>query len=137
MKVLIIGSGGREHAIAYALNKSDKVSEIHAIPGNPGISKIGTCHKGSVEDLEGILKFVEDNQIDYTVVGPEVPLCLGLVDLGFSPRSEWARFEVESFSKKGRMMQSQFRSEITTVCISAHYFSPKLIISVQNENWAL
>lgn len=81
MKVLIIGSGGREHAIAYALNKSPKVDEIHAIPGNPGIAQIGTCHPGSVEDLEGILKFVEDNSIDFTVIGPEVPLCMGLADL--------------------------------------------------------
>ena len=81
MKVLLIGSGGREHAIAYTLKKSNKVSEIHAIPGNPGIADIGTCHPGSVEDLDGILKFVEENHIDYTVVGPEVPLCMGLVDL--------------------------------------------------------
>ena len=62
MKVLIIGSGGREHAIAYQLSKSNKVKEIHAIPGNPGISKLGTCHSGSVEDLEYILKFVEEQQ---------------------------------------------------------------------------
>lgn len=81
MKVLVIGSGGREHAICYQLSKSPKVTEIHAIPGNPGISKIGTCHNGSVEDLEYILKFVEDNKIDLTVVGPEVPLCMGLSDL--------------------------------------------------------
>ena len=81
MKVLIIGSGGREHAIAYQLSKSRKVTELHAIPGNPGISKLGTCHKGSVEDLEYILKFVEEHQIDLTVVGPEVPLCMGLADL--------------------------------------------------------
>ena len=81
MKVLIVGSGGREHAIAYALSKSKKVSEIHAIPGNPGISKLGTCHNGNVEDLDAILKFVEDHQIDMTVVGPEVPLCMGLADL--------------------------------------------------------
>lgn len=81
MKVLIIGSGGREHAIAYALKKSPKVNEIHAIPGNPGIAELGTCHQGSVEDLEGILKFVEDNAIDFTVIGPEVPLCMGLADL--------------------------------------------------------
>lgn len=81
MKVLIIGSGGREHAIAYTLSKSPKVDEIHAIPGNPGIAQIGTCHPGSVEDLEGILKFVEDNNIDFTVIGPEVPLCMGLADL--------------------------------------------------------
>ena len=81
MKVLIVGSGGREHAIAYALAKSEKVTQIHAIPGNPGISELGTCHPGSVEDLDGILKFVEENSIDMTVVGPEVPLCMGLADL--------------------------------------------------------
>ena len=62
MKVLVIGSGGREHAIAYTLSKSSKVSEIHAIPGNPGISKIGTCHNMKVEDLNGILEFVEKNK---------------------------------------------------------------------------
>ncbi|MBQ9840597.1 MAG: phosphoribosylamine--glycine ligase [Erysipelotrichaceae bacterium] len=81
MKVLIIGSGGREHAIAYALSKSPKVTELHAIPGNPGIAQLGTCHAGSVEDLEGILRFVEENGIDFTVIGPEVPLCMGLADL--------------------------------------------------------
>lgn len=81
MKVLIIGSGGREHAIAYTLKKSPRVDEIHAIPGNPGIAEIGTCHKGSVEDLDMILKFVEENNIDFTVIGPEVPLCMGLADL--------------------------------------------------------
>ena len=81
MKVLIIGSGGREHAICYALSKSSKVTEIHAIPGNPGISKLGACHNASVEDLEYILKFVEEYNIDLTIVGPEVPLCMGLADL--------------------------------------------------------
>ena len=107
MKVLVIGSGGREHAIAYALSKSSKVSEIHAIPGNPGIAKIGTCHSGSVEDLEGILNFVEENKIDFTVIGPEVPLCLGLADLledhghkVFGPRKESATLEgSKAFSK--------------------------------------
>lgn len=100
MKVLVIGSGGREHAICYALNKSPKVSEIHAIPGNPGIAKIGTCHKGNVEDLEGILNFVEENHIDFTVIGPEVPLCMGLADLleshghkVFGPTKEAATLE--------------------------------------------
>lgn len=107
MKVLVIGSGGREHAIAYALNKSPKVDEIHAIPGNPGIAEIGTCHPGSVEDLEGILKFVEDNSIDFTVIGPEVPLCMGLADLleehghkVFGPRKHAATLEgSKAFSK--------------------------------------
>ena len=108
MKVLIIGSGGREHAIAYSLHKSSKVKEIHAIPGNPGIAKIGTCHSGNVEDIESILKFVEDNNIDFTVVGPEVPLCLGLVDLleshghlAFGPRQKASMLEGSKvFSKE-------------------------------------
>ena len=107
MKVLVIGSGGREHAIAYALHKSPKVNEIHAIPGNPGIAAIGTCHPGSVEDIEGILKFVEENKIDLTVVGPEVPLCMGLVDVledaghkVFGPRKYAANFEGEVLKQK-------------------------------------
>ena len=81
MKVLLIGSGGREHAITYTLKKSAKVDELFCLPGNPGMAKIATCVNGSVEDLEGILKFVEDNKIDFTVIGPEVPLCMGLSDL--------------------------------------------------------
>lgn len=81
MKVLVIGSGGREHAICYALHKSQKVDEIHAIPGNPGIAQIGICHEGSVEDLNGILNYVQTNHIDFIVIGPEVPLCMGLADL--------------------------------------------------------
>lgn len=81
MKVLVIGSGGREHAIAYSLNKSPKVTEIHAWPGNPGISKIGKCFKGSVEDLEGILNLSKEEKYDLIVIGPEVPLCMGLADL--------------------------------------------------------
>lgn len=108
MKVLIIGSGGREHAIAYSLSKSSKVSEIHAIPGNPGIAKLGTCHPGNVEDLQGILDFVNKNDIDLTVIGPEVPLCLGLADLlednnhkVFGPRKLAAMLEgSKAFSKK-------------------------------------
>lgn len=107
MKVLIIGSGGREHAIAYQLSKSSKVTELHAIPGNPGIAKLGTCHKGSVEDLEYILNFVEEHKIDLTVVGPEVPLCMGLADLlednghkVFGPKKASATLEgSKAFSK--------------------------------------
>ncbi len=80
MKVLIIGSGGREHAIAYALKKSPQVKEIHAIPGNPGISQIGYCYNEKIDDFEAILKIVETKKIDLTIIGPEVPLCMGLAD---------------------------------------------------------
>lgn len=81
MKVLVIGSGGREAAIAYALNKSSKVDELYCLPGNPGMGEIATLINGSVEDLDFILKTVEDLKIDFTVIGPEVPLCMGLADL--------------------------------------------------------
>ena len=108
MKVLVFGSGGREHAIAYTLKKSQKVDEIYAIPGNPGIAQIGTCYNLKVEDLEGILKFVEEKAIDFTVIGPEVPLCLGLADLlednghkVFGPRKAAATLEgSKAFSKE-------------------------------------
>lgn len=107
MKVLVIGGGGREHAIAYALSKSKRVMEIHAIPGNPGIAKIGTCHAGSVTDIAAIKKFVKENEIDFTVVGPEDPLCMGLADeleaIGcpvFGPQKKAAQLEgSKAFSK--------------------------------------
>lgn len=81
MRVLVIGSGGREAAIAYELNKSSKVDELYCLPGNPGMGEIATLINGSVEDLDFILKTVEDLKIDFTVIGPEVPLCMGLADL--------------------------------------------------------
>lgn len=81
MRVLVIGSGGREDAIAYALNKSSKVDELYCLPGNPGMGEIATLINGSLEDLDFILKTVEDLKIDFTVIGPEVPLCMGLADL--------------------------------------------------------
>ena len=108
MKVLLIGSGGREHAIAYSLKKSPHVSELYAIPGNPGISELGTCVNYDVTDLDKILEFVNENNIDFTVVGPEVPLCLGLVDLleshghsAFGPKKEAANLEgSKAFAKE-------------------------------------
>ena len=120
MKVLIIGSGGREHAIAYKLSQSKKVTEIHAIPGNPGIAELGYCHKGNVEDLEYILKFVEEYNIDLTVVGPEVPLCLGLVDLleshghiAFGPTKRAATLEGSKVFSKDFMKRHNIPTAIS------------------------
>lgn len=120
MKVLVIGSGGREHAICYTLSKSPKVSEIHAIPGNPGIAMIGTCHNGSVEDLEGILNFVNENGIDFTVIGPEVPLCMGLADLleanghkVFGPKKEAATLEGSKVFSKDFMKRHNIPTAVS------------------------
>ena len=108
MKVLVIGSGGREHAIAYSLVKSPKVTELHAFPGNPGIAKIGKCIKGSVEDLNSILELSKQENYDLIVIGPEVPLCMGLADLlvdngfkVFGPKKQAAELEgSKAFSKR-------------------------------------
>ena len=81
MKVLLIGSGGRESAIAYGLKKSPLLSELYVIPGNPGISEFATCIDNiKVEETDKIVEFALSHDIDFTVVGPEVPLCLGLSD---------------------------------------------------------
>ena len=80
MKVLVIGSGGREHAICWRLRQSPKVTHVFCAPGNVGISMSARCVDISVENIEGLVQFAKDNQIDLTVVGPELPLSLGVVD---------------------------------------------------------
>ena len=112
MKVLVVGSGGREHAIVYTLSKSKKVDEIFAIPGNPGIASLASCIDGDVEDIEGIVSFVDQHHIDLTVVGPEVPLCLGLADalhekghLVFGPQKYAATLEGSKAFSKDFMMR--------------------------------
>ncbi len=80
MKVLIVGGGGREHALAWKLSKSKKVKKIYAAPGNPGIAQIGICVDILATDIQGLARFAEEKKIDLTVVGPEVPLALGIVD---------------------------------------------------------
>jgi phosphoribosylamine---glycine ligase len=80
MKVLIIGSGGREHALAWSCAKSSRVSEIVCAPGNGGISSVARCVPARQNDLDDLLRVVAAEKPDLTVVGPELPLSLGLVD---------------------------------------------------------
>lgn len=82
MKVLIIGSGGREHCITWKISKSDFVEKIYAIPGNPGISEIAECKNIGIkkENFSQIISFIEEKDIDFTIVGPEAPLVDGIVD---------------------------------------------------------
>ena len=80
MKVLVVGGGGREHAIVYALSKSKKVTEIYAAPGNAGIAKLAVCVNIKDTDIENIVNFAKDEQIDLVVVGPEASLALGIID---------------------------------------------------------
>ncbi len=80
MKVLIVGSGGREHALAWKLASSPELDELHAAPGNPGVAALGQCHPVRAEDGEGLLSLCRELAIDLVVVGPEAPLVVGLVD---------------------------------------------------------
>ena len=80
MKVLVIGKGGRAHAIAHAVSKSKKVTAAYAAPGNPGMKQIATNVNISDSDVEGLVAFAKENQSDLTIVGPEHTLSLGVVD---------------------------------------------------------
>jgi phosphoribosylamine--glycine ligase len=80
MKVLIFGSGGREHALAWAIAKSERVTEIVCAPGNGGMAAIARLAPVSLSDLDGMVRVAVEEQADLTVVGPELPLSLGLAD---------------------------------------------------------
>ena len=110
MKVLIIGGGGREHALAWKLAQSPRVTEVFVAPGNAGtaLENNVTNIDLSVSDLDGLVRFAESNAIDYTVVGPEAPLVGGLVDRFeakglrcFGPNADCARLEgSKAFTKE-------------------------------------
>jgi len=80
MKVLVVGSGGREHAICWKLKQSSRVTELYCAPGNAGIGKDAECIPVSAEDIPGIVALAQEKAIDLAVIGPEVPLAMGIVD---------------------------------------------------------
>jgi phosphoribosylamine--glycine ligase len=81
MKVLVIGSGGREHAIVRAISRPKKVSKIYCAPGNAGISELAEIVDIKVMEFDKLAAFAKDNDIDLTVVGPDDPLVGGIVDV--------------------------------------------------------
>jgi len=107
VKVLLVGSGGREHALAWKLSQAPSLEELHAAPGNPGIAALGRCHPVRAEDGEGLLDLASSLEADLVVVGPEAPLVAGVADelrhLGlavFGPGADAARIEgSKSFAK--------------------------------------
>jgi phosphoribosylamine---glycine ligase len=108
VRVLLIGSGGREHALAWKLSQSSQLEELHAAPGNPGIATFGECHPVRAEDGEGLLDLARVLAADLVVVGPEAPLVAGVADelrhagIGvFGPGQAAARIEgSKSFAKE-------------------------------------
>lgn len=107
MKVLVVGSGGREHAICWKLKQSPALEELYCAPGNAGIAADATCVDISAEDVEGICGWASENKIDLAVIGPEVPLAMGIVDAleakgirTFGPNMKCSRLEAsKSFTK--------------------------------------
>jgi phosphoribosylamine--glycine ligase len=80
LRVLVVGAGGREHALVSVISASPLCLEVHAAPGNPGIALVGKCHPVKVDDIDGQVALARDLKVDLVVVGPEVPLVLGLAD---------------------------------------------------------
>ena len=76
MKVLVVGGGGREHAICWKLAQSPKVTELLCAPGNAGIEAVARCVDTGAEDIEGIVSLAKEENIDLAVIGPEVPLSM-------------------------------------------------------------
>ena len=107
MRALVVGSGGREHALAWKLAQSPSLTELHAAPGNPGIASVAECHPIRADDAEGMLGLARSLEIELVVVGPEGPLVLGIADalrrfgfLVFGPSAGAARIEgSKSFAK--------------------------------------
>lgn len=80
MKILVLGSGGREHALAWALQRDEAVTEVHVAPGNPGTEQVATNHRLDLSDLDAAVDLARDLAVDLVVVGPEVPLVAGIAD---------------------------------------------------------
>ena len=100
MRVLLVGSGGREHALAWRLTSSPSLDGLHAAPGSPGISALATCHPVAADDADGLLGLARSFDIDLVVVGPEAPLVAGVADVlrhsgipVFGPSAAAARIE--------------------------------------------
>ncbi|MDF2890148.1 MAG: phosphoribosylamine--glycine ligase [Clostridia bacterium] len=122
MKVLVIGSGAREHAIVWKLSQSPKISKLFCAPGNAGIADLAECVDIKAEDIDGMLRFALENKIDLTVVGPEIALVKGVVDLFeqnglriFGPNKKAAQLEgskifAKDFMKKYKIPTARYKT---------------------------
>jgi phosphoribosylamine--glycine ligase len=122
LNVLLLGSGGREHAMAWSIAKSDRLDTLYIAPGNPGTAEIGRNVDLILDDFDGILSFVEEQDVDLTVVGPEQPLVAGIADFleseghkVFGPSKYAAQLEgskkfANEFMKENRIPTVDFES---------------------------
>ncbi len=118
MKIGIIGSGGREHAICISLKNSGKINKLFCFPGNAGTEEIAENINIDSNDFEGIKNFIINNNVDLVVVGPEQPLVGGLVDYlekfkikVFGPNKKASQLEVQKFSQKNFVRNLRFQPQ--------------------------
>jgi phosphoribosylamine--glycine ligase len=113
MKVLVVGGGGREHALCWGLARSPSVEQLHAAPGNAGIASVASCHAAAADDVDAQLRLAEELDADLVVIGPEAPLVAGLADelrgrgrAVFGPGGGAARLEGSKAFAKDLMIRS-------------------------------
>ncbi len=142
MKVLILGSGGREHALAWAVKRSERVTEVVCAPGNGGIAQIARCLPVDLKDVAAMVRLAELEQPSLTIVGPELPLSLGVVDAFqqrgfrvFGPTKDAARLESSKAFAKQFMKRHQIPTANYAVCTSAaevekaiNLFHPPIVV---------
>jgi phosphoribosylamine--glycine ligase len=142
MKVLILGSGGREHALAWAVSRSQRVTEVVCAPGNGGIAQVARCVPVDIRDVGALVRLAEVEQPSLTIVGPEVPLSLGVVDAFgergyriFGPTGDAARLESSKAFAKQFMKRHNIPTASYAVCTSGKevedsikHFHPPVVV---------
>jgi phosphoribosylamine--glycine ligase len=142
MKVLILGSGGREHALAWAVSRSQRVTEVVCAPGNGGIAQVARCVPVDIKDVGALVRLAEVEQPSLTIVGPEVPLSLGVVDAFgergyriFGPTGDAARLESSKAFAKQFMKRHNIPTASYAVCTSGKevedsikHFHPPVVV---------
>lgn len=127
MNVLVIGSGGREHALVWKMRQSKKVKKLFCAPGNAGIAQEAECVNIQPDNIDGLLSFAKENKIDLTIVGPELPLSLGIVDKFedaglrvFGPTASAARLEYSKAFTKEMMVKCNISTAAFKTFTSSH-----------------
>src|SRR5438477_9152467 len=120
MRVLVVGGGGREHALCWKLRQSPRLGALYCAPGNAGIAGVAECVPVAADDLSKLLRFAKEQAIDLTVVGPELPLTMGLVDSfataalrAFGPTAAAARLDGSQAFTKDLLRHALVRTSIS------------------------
>ena len=133
MKIMVVGGGGREHAIIKKLKENPAVSEIYALPGNGGITADAVCVNIGAKDIDGQVKFALENKIDYAVVAPDDPLVLGAVDAltaagipCFGPDKKAAIIEGSKVFSKNLMKKYGIPDDFKYLCMAESGLDPNV-----------